>query len=47
MQEFRSAHFGTFAVTEVEVATLQVDIDYPPIYTTKTLRIGKAEENEG
>lgn len=39
LQPFRKTMFGTFPVTEVEIATLQVDIDYPPIFTTRTLKL--------
>jgi 2'-5' RNA ligase len=46
LQQFRSTHFGSFRVSEVEVATLQVDVDYPPIYTTKTLALGKSIKPE-
>lgn len=37
LQRFREVEFGSFRVTEVEIATLRVDIDYPPILTTRTL----------
>jgi 2'-5' RNA ligase len=39
LQEFRETEFGVFRVTEVEIATLRVDIDYPPILTTRTLKL--------
>jgi RNA 2',3'-cyclic 3'-phosphodiesterase len=41
LQQFRDVVFGSFRVTEVEIATLRVDIDYPPIYTSRTLVLGK------
>jgi 2'-5' RNA ligase len=39
LQAFRNVQFGSFQVTEVEIATLRVDIDYPPIYTTRKLTL--------
>lgn len=39
LQNFRDAEFGTFRVTEVEIVTMRVDIDYPPILTTRTLKL--------
>ena len=41
LQAFRDVVFGTFRVTEVEIATMRVDIDYPPIFTTRTLPLRK------
>jgi 2'-5' RNA ligase len=41
LQQFRDVAFGSFHVTEVEIATLRVDIDYPPIYTSRKLILGK------
>ena len=41
LQQFRDVAFGTFRVTEVEIATLRVDIDYPPIYSSRKLVLGK------
>jgi 2'-5' RNA ligase len=40
LQDFRATEFGKFRVTEVEIATMRVDIDYPPIYTTQKLILG-------
>ena len=37
LQTFRDIPFGAVHVTEVEIATLRVDIDYPPIYTSRKL----------
>ncbi len=37
LQQFRQTSFGGFTVREVEIATMQVDVDYPPIYTTHKL----------
>ena len=39
LQDFRETEFGTFHVEEVEIATLRVDIDYPPVLTTRTLNL--------
>lgn len=41
LQPFRSAQFGSFQVTEVEIVTMRVDVDYSPLYTTRKLRLGK------
>ena len=41
LQQFRDVVFGTFRVTEVEVATMRVDVDYPPIYSSRKLILGK------
>jgi RNA 2',3'-cyclic 3'-phosphodiesterase len=39
LQQFRDTRFGTFPVTEVEIVTMRVDIDYPQIYTTRKLAL--------
>jgi 2'-5' RNA ligase len=41
IQPFRDVQFGTFPVSEVEIVTMRVDIDYPPLYTTRKLKLGK------
>jgi RNA 2',3'-cyclic 3'-phosphodiesterase len=41
LQPFRDVQFGTFQVSEVEIVTMRVDIDYPPLYTTRKLKLGK------
>lgn len=45
LQRFRNTTFGSFPVREVEIATLQVDVDYPPIYTTSILKLGQSNQN--
>lgn len=40
LQQFREVVFGAFRVAEVEVATMRVDIDYPPIYSSRKLILG-------
>lgn len=41
LQPFRDVEFGTFRVSEVEIVTMRVDIDYPPLYTTRKLKLRK------
>jgi 2'-5' RNA ligase len=39
LQSFRGTVFGTFPVTEVEIVTMRVDVDYSPIFTSRTLKL--------
>ena len=42
LQPFRDTSFGTYRVTEVEIASLRIDADYPPIVNTRTLKLRDA-----
>jgi 2'-5' RNA ligase len=39
LQQFRRTQFGSFPVTEIEVVTMRVDIDYPPILTKRKIEL--------
>ncbi len=39
LQPFRDVQFGTFEVSEVEIVTMRVDVEYSPLYTTRKLRL--------
>lgn len=39
LQRYRNGQFGSFQVTEVEIATLRVDIDYPPIHSVRKIQL--------
>ena len=39
LQSYRDVQFGAFEVTEVEIATLRVDIDYPPIHSVRKITL--------
>lgn len=39
LQDFRDVQFGTFRVSEVEIITMRVDVDYSPLYTTRKLKL--------
>jgi 2'-5' RNA ligase len=39
LQGFRGTVFGTIPVTKVEIVTMRVDVDYPPIFTSRTLSL--------
>jgi 2'-5' RNA ligase len=41
LQRFRSVEFGSFHVTEIEIATLRVDIDYPPIHSVRKISLSR------
>ena len=41
LQQFRTGEFGVFPVTEVEIATLRVDIDYPPIHSVRKIPLSR------
>jgi hypothetical protein len=39
LQQYRGVEFGSFPVTEIEIATLRVDIDYPPIHSVRKIAL--------
>jgi 2'-5' RNA ligase len=39
LQRYRNVEFGKFEVTEIEIATLRVDIDYPPIHSVRKISL--------
>lgn len=39
LQHYRGGVFGAFTVSEVEIATLRVDVDYPPIHTVRRITL--------
>jgi 2'-5' RNA ligase len=39
LQQFRRTQFGSFPVSEVEIVTMRVDIDYPPIHTSRKIEL--------
>jgi 2'-5' RNA ligase len=39
LQQYRDTQFGSFRVMEIEIATLRVDIDYPPIHSVRKINL--------